>query len=86
MGTPGKYQYDNHVSNRAYSPRSGLILAVASFAGFGALVRSIGPEPADDWRMANGDVLLLATPAALALMVIASAYAISWRATRGRST
>ena len=63
-----------------------LVLAVASFAGFWALVRSIGRELADPWRLATGDLLVLATPAAVALMVTASVYAISWRATPGRST
>jgi hypothetical protein len=63
-----------------------VVLAGVSFAGFWVLVRSIGRELADPWRLATGDLLVLATPAAVALMVTASVYAISWRATPGRST
>lgn len=62
-----------------------LALAVLSFAAFWTVLGSIGPGFADARRVATGDLILLAAPAVLTVVVTAAAYGIGWRETIGRS-
>jgi hypothetical protein len=54
-----------------------LALAVVSFAVFWTVLGSIGPGLGDAGRVATGDLMSLAAPGVLAVVVTASAYGIS---------